>query len=172
MRPHVVHIDPGRNYAGETYIWCECVLPGGFLPVMKGALKSEYSDSLFYGTTREELTAWLDRHPQEAEALPKPRRKKGNMSLPDWIAPYEDPMTPMERWMSRLPNTEMEEHCHCGSGKPVIYWSPDDGTCCEACRFSFAVYIPHAVMYNIMSKFGIPEELQEEIYRQVNEEEK
>jgi hypothetical protein len=72
--------------------------------------------------------------------------------------------TDLERWFSRLPNIEMSDTCHCGSGYPVVYWSPDDGTCCRECKFSLAVYIPYAVMYNILYKFNIelsPEERKE-----------
>lgn len=169
MRPHKVHIDPGKAYLGETYIWCECASPDGMSPAGKVAVKNE--DPVFRGTSRDELTAWLDLHPDAAPAIPRPRRK-GRMELPSHIdaGKWKDPLTSLERWFTRLPNTEIENECHCRSGKPVVYWSPEDGTGCEDCSGSFFVYIPHAVMYNIMDKFGFPQELQRAIYDQVNPE--
>ncbi len=82
---------------------------------------------------------------------------------------WKDPFTPLERWFTRLPNTELEERCHCGSGKPVVFWSPEDGSGCEDCRGSLFMYIPEAVMYNIMEKFGITGELRARIYAQIGQ---
>jgi hypothetical protein len=69
---------------------------------------------------------------------------------------WADPLSPLERWFTRLPNTEMEDaSCQCGSGLPVVYWSPEDGTACRKCRASCHIYIPEAVMWNFLEKFGI-----------------
>jgi len=62
---------------------------------------------------------------------------------------------PLERWFLRLPNRSMEDKCGCGSGKPVVYWSPEDGSSCEDCRHSLSVYIPAAVMWNILDHFQV-----------------
>lgn len=79
-------------------------------------------------------------------------------------------MTPLERWFSRLPNMAMETECHCGSGKPVIYWSPEESSACEDCKHCYSIYIPDAVMYNIGEKFGFPEELKRQIRERIEEE--
>lgn len=82
-------------------------------------------------------------------------------------ARWKDPYTLLERWFARLPNLDLAEECHCGSGKPVLYWSPGDGTGCEDCRGLIFSYIPDAVMYNVMEKFGITGELRARIYEQI-----
>lgn len=82
-------------------------------------------------------------------------------------ARWKDPYTPLERWFARLPNLALEEKCHCGSEKPVLFWSPEDGTGCDDCRASLFLYIPDAVMYNVMEKFGITGELRARIYEQI-----
>jgi len=81
---------------------------------------------------------------------------------------YVDPFSEMERWFYNLPCRYLSNICHCGSGKPVLYWSPDDGTGCEDCRGSLFVYIPAATMYNIMNKFNFPPELQKAVYDQLD----
>lgn len=80
----------------------------------------------------------------------KPKKKKIIKEGPSWV----DPMTPLERWFFNLPNASIREKCLCGSGKPVLYWSPDDGDGCEDCEGSMFVYIPVATMWNIVHKFG------------------
>jgi hypothetical protein len=82
-------------------------------------------------------------------------------------ARWKDPFTPLERWFSRLPNTFLEEKCHCGSGKPLLYWSPEDGDGCKDCAGSLHVYIPEAVMYNVMDKFGITGDVRAQVYAQI-----
>lgn len=82
-------------------------------------------------------------------------------------ARWKDPFTPLERWFSQLPSKWLEERCHCGSGKPLLYWSPEDGDGCEDCSGSLFVYIPEAVMYNVMDKFGITGDARAAIYAQI-----
>jgi hypothetical protein len=85
---------------------------------------------------------------------------------------WKDPLTPLERWFTRLPNLELGElgeQCSCGSGKPVLYWTQDDGSGCEDCCGAFGQYIPEAVMYHVMDKFGIPADVRKRVYAQVEE---
>ncbi len=85
---------------------------------------------------------------------------------------WVDPLTKTERWFSRLPCRYIKSECYCGSGKPELYWSPEDGTGCEDCKSSFHSYIPTATMFNIMDKFDFPLELRTKIYALVNPDEK
>lgn len=86
-------------------------------------------------------------------------------------ARWKDPYTELERWFARLPNLALEEECDCGSGKPVLYWSREDGTGCGECAGPLHgfLYIPSAVMYNVMEKFGITGELRARIYEQIEQ---
>lgn len=69
---------------------------------------------------------------------------------------WVDPHTEMERWFSYLPNRDMEDNCHCGSGLAVTYWSPEDGTACRQCKAYLHIYIPSAVIWNVLEHFDIP----------------
>lgn len=174
MKPHKVHIDPGKGYYGETYIWCECVLPQGMSPMRKVAVRDDYEDAVFQGTTREELMTWLAAHPEEEPAQPVTRVRRSRV-IPEVLAGAvrrKDPYTPLERWFARLPNMSMHTKCHCGSGKPLVYWSPEEGDGCADCSREnmFLIYIPHAVMWNIMEKFGITDpETRERIFAMVSD---
>lgn len=81
---------------------------------------------------------------------------------------YVDPLNEMERWFFNLPSKYLERNCHCGSGKPVLYWSPDDGTGCNECAGYLFAYIPSAVVYNIVEKFGLPDEIAKLMYDKAN----
>lgn len=99
----------------------------------------------------------FDRHLHRKWKLGKTR--KGHWVITD--TEWADPFTPLERWFSNLPNMGMERNCHCGSDLPVVYWSREEGTACRACRSSFHLYIPSAVIWNIMDKFSFPLPLDE-----------
>lgn len=110
----------------------------------------------------------------DAQARCTPRRRytereEARQAAEARVPAWKDPFTPLERWFSRLPCNELRAECHCGSGRPVLYWSPEDGTGCEDCRGSLFIYIPEAVVFNIAEKFGITGELRARIYAEVEQ---
>jgi hypothetical protein len=81
-------------------------------------------------------------------------KKKNNKPItPEPL--YKNPFTDLERWFYNLPNMGMWPKCQCGSGKPEVYWMPEDGTACRECKSSFHIYIPSAVLWNIVDKFKL-----------------
>lgn len=69
IRPHRIHLSHGGEYAGETYMWCECKTPPGERPVhLFGHGNSHMFGALFEVTALgddegpERLTAWMEEH--------------------------------------------------------------------------------------------------------------
>lgn len=94
----------------------------------------------------------------------KPKKKK-KVYGPE-KPPYVDPLSPIERWFSRLPSRYLENECHCGSGKPVLYWHREEGTGCEDCYDpGYMTEIVRATIWNFCHKFDLSKEVQDEIWR-------
>ena len=94
------------------------------------------------------------------------KRKPEVPPKPKWV----DPFTPLQRWFFRLPCNSLARECHCGSGKPTIYWSPEDGTGCVDCaKDTFLLGDAcSATIWNFMEKFDLSREVRDEIWTKFN----
>jgi hypothetical protein len=92
----------------------------------------------------------------------KPRKRKKVMYGPE-RPPYKDPFSPIERWFSLLPCRWLERECHCGSGKPILYWNREEGSGCDDCTGFFHISIVEATVWNFCEKFQLSPEVEKEI---------
>jgi hypothetical protein len=67
MRPHKIHVEPGWEYHGEMYLWCDCRVPDG-TGSLRGCyvLNGQSQEALFTGDNPEDLLAWLKEHGETA----------------------------------------------------------------------------------------------------------
>lgn len=96
----------------------------------------------------------------------KRKKQKPVVKPARWI----DPLSPIERWFSYLPCKWIEDECHCGSRKPVLYWHREEGTGCEDCHDpTIMVSIVESTIWNFIYKFDLSKEAKDEIWRKYKE---